>query len=617
MSARGAPAAVVLAFALWAGAGAPRAAAGEDRVLVVANSASASSQRIARAYAAGRGIPTDHVLLVQTPAGATIRRAAFDRSVQAVIAAWLRRQSAQDRIHYIVLSRDLPMRIAGTTGRSGTGASVDSELALLYRRLTGAPVPLAGPVANPCFYGDGPLAAIERFSRTRCDIYLVTRLEGSSEDEAIALVERGRAPRQAAPYLLAADTAQAGVLAIVSRAASRLRELRDFPVIPTNEGNPLGGTFHVATQDEVQRLRFASGAVAAAVDVRGGRAFRAGASGRLSPISAALVQAGATGVAVDIEDPYADGVVRPEILFSARAAGLPLADAFYAAIPYVSWKTVVVGDPLSGMPLDLAPAPDGSIDEGTLLPREFASRRLAELQKISRSRAACVAAARGEALTARGDFAAARDAFRDAVAADGQFVEALVALGAALETTGDGEGALAAYARALELAPNNPVALNNLAYVTLRVRHDATAALPLAERAAKLAPQQAAVADTFGWVLHHVGRSREGAVWLKRAVDRAPDRAEIRLHAAVVFAAAGRTEAATQELRAALLLDAALASRAEVATLRQQLARDEIRAVHVAVGRPKSPSKQPMRPRPSVSPKPRGAARSSRGRNLG
>ena len=65
-------------------------------------------------------------------------RDTFDGDIQAPIADWLTKNFAQDRILYIVLTKGVPLRVKGTTGRGGTIASVDSELALLYRRLTGA-----------------------------------------------------------------------------------------------------------------------------------------------------------------------------------------------------------------------------------------------------------------------------------------------------------------------------------------------------------------------------------------------------------------------------------------------------------------------------------------------
>ena len=38
--------------------------------------------------------------------------------------------------------------------------------------------------------------------------------------------------------------------------------------------------------------------------------------------------------------------IRPQILFPAYFKGLSLVEAFYLAMPVLSWQTVVVGDPL-------------------------------------------------------------------------------------------------------------------------------------------------------------------------------------------------------------------------------------------------------------------------------
>ena len=44
--------------------------------------------------------------------------------------------------------KGIPIRIGGTSGQDGTSASVDSELALLYRRMLGLSIPIAGLVKN-------------------------------------------------------------------------------------------------------------------------------------------------------------------------------------------------------------------------------------------------------------------------------------------------------------------------------------------------------------------------------------------------------------------------------------------------------------------------------------
>jgi hypothetical protein len=87
------------------------------------------------------------------------------------IARWLQQQAAQDRILYIVLTKGIPLRIKGTTGRDGSGASVDSELTMLYRRLTGADAPPGGRLANPYSWRT-ETARANAFSHQAFDIYL-------------------------------------------------------------------------------------------------------------------------------------------------------------------------------------------------------------------------------------------------------------------------------------------------------------------------------------------------------------------------------------------------------------------------------------------------------------
>ena len=119
---------------------APALAQTGDNVLLIVNQASADSVRIAEHYARVRGVPQTQVVRITVDAVADeIERPAFDSQIQTPIAEWIRRHSAQDRILYIVLTKGVPLRIRGTSGRSGTIASVDSELTLLYRRLTGEP----------------------------------------------------------------------------------------------------------------------------------------------------------------------------------------------------------------------------------------------------------------------------------------------------------------------------------------------------------------------------------------------------------------------------------------------------------------------------------------------
>jgi hypothetical protein len=94
---------------------------------------------------------------------------------------------------------------------------------------------------------------------------------------------------------------------------------------------------------------------------------------------------------------------------------------------------------------------------------------------------------------------------------------------------GDGEGAdarraerLAAYDKAAQLAPDNGGVLNAQAW-TLLEHGDSVAALPIAVRAVRAAPWDAAVVDTLGAVLADLGRGCEAAAVQQRAVELLPE----------------------------------------------------------------------------------------------
>jgi Tfp pilus assembly protein PilF len=106
--------------------------------------------------------------------------------------------------------------------------------------------------------------------------------------------------------------------------------------------------------------------------------------------------------------------------------------------------------------------------------------------------------------------------------------------------------ALAEYGRVLDLDPGNAVALNNAAwYAFLQGRPEA---LGYARRAAAAAPQSAPVLDTLGWLLTETGKAEEGLPYLAKAMELAPESADLRYHLAVAQVRVGQREAARATL---------------------------------------------------------------------
>ena len=88
--------------------------------------------------------------------------------------------------------------------------------------------------------------------------------------------------------------------------------------------------------------------------------------------------------------------------------------------------------------------------------------------------------------------------------------------------------ALKWYEKSVEIAPNMPIALNNLAWMYYE-RKDPRA-LELAKRAAQLAPSSAEILDTYGWILVETGKVKEGIEILERAASIASNNQDILQH---------------------------------------------------------------------------------------
>ena len=71
--------------------------------------------------------------------------------------------------------------------------------------------------------------------------------------------------------------------------------------------------------------------------------------------------------------------------------------------------------------------------------------------------------------------------------------------------------------------------LNNLAYA-MGQAGDVDGALPLAEKALALAPDNASILDTAGWLALQQGNRERAADLLRRAAATAPDNPAIRAH---------------------------------------------------------------------------------------
>jgi uncharacterized protein (TIGR03790 family) len=576
-------------------------AQGPESVALVINDQSAASRRVGDYYARKRAIPASNIIHIWVADSETIDRGRYNGLIERPIAEALTRQGLQDRILYLVLAKGIPLRITGSTGQSGTVSSVDSELTLLYRRMTGETTPIAGWIPNPYFLGSRPIRDAEAFTHRRFDIYLVTRLDAFTMEEALALVDKALTPSREGKIVLDEKSTliDRGGDAWLRASASELETLGQGDRVAleatrkvATDISPVLGYYSWGSNDPANRLRrlhlgFVPGAIAGTFVSSDGRTFNeppAGwapgddrsksFAGTPQSLIGDLLREGATGAAGHVAEPFLEGTVRPQILFPAYVSGFNLVESFYLAIPYLSWQTIVIGDPLCApFPRKVHANIDNGADAATELPALFAVRRLTNARRIMpRARPETIALViRAETRLARGNATGAREALEQATAADQTLAGAELQLALLYEQAALFDAAAERYRRVLALAPENVVALNNLAYMLAVHRKLPSEGLPLAKKAHAVAPSSAPVTDTLAWIEHLVGHDNIAGTLLADAVRRAPRNAQIRLHAAIVYAASGQSGNAAAALKAALVLDPALEKQEDVRRLKGRL----------------------------------------------
>jgi uncharacterized protein (TIGR03790 family) len=578
------------------------AAQSTANLLLVVNTASADSDTVARHYITRRGVPSQNVCLLVAPTTESITREAYTALIEQPIWKCITAAKAQDRILYIVLTKGVPIRITGTAGRTGTSASVDSELTLLYRRRTGRVAPVSGFVANPYFAGAAAIDTIKPFAHDWFDIYLVTRLDGYSVRDVETLIDKGIAPARDGRFVLdeRASLVDSGGDAWLRTAAQRLRAqglgervvLDESTKVLTQQTKVQGyyswGSNDPAIHQRHFDLEFVPGALAAEFVSTDGRTFKEPPqtwlpantatkesiySGSHQSLIGDFIRDGVTGAAGHVDEPYLDGTIRPEILFPAYVSGRNLAEAFYAAMPYLSWQTLVIGDPLCA-PFEgarrTADELDPGFDDETELPSLFAKQRLAVLPDGVK-RDAAIAYVRATSREDVGNAPGALEALETAVIADATFTKARMELAGLQQLAGQLERAAANYHAIVDREANNALALNNLAMLLADRLGKPQEALPFAERAAAKMETDPAILDTLAWTQHLVGADRLAAVTMNKIRGLGASDPEILWHAAIILAAVGDTSQAGALLKATLEVQPSFAERPETKKLQEQL----------------------------------------------
>ena len=338
-----------------------------DQVLVVVNKRSGASREIGEYYLRKRGVPLANLCTIDTAPVEEITRAVYNSEVEPPVGKFLSDHGLREKILYIVLTTGVPLKIqgAGEVFRS-EASSVDSEMTLLYQRLRGVAIPLAGPVPNPFFkQRDTP------FRHPQFPVYLVTRLDGYTMNDMKALVDRALAARNTGKFVIDLksfdDTPGNEWLKTAALLLPQDRVVLDETAKIVNGVKDVIGYASWGSNDRDRKHRalhfqWLPGAIATEFVSFDGRTFRpppadwelgtwenksSQYAGAPQTLTADYIHEGATGASGQVYEPYLTFCPRPDFILPAYRSGRTLAESFYIGIPGLSWMNVVIGDPLT------------------------------------------------------------------------------------------------------------------------------------------------------------------------------------------------------------------------------------------------------------------------------
>lgn len=372
-----------------------------ENVLVVRNANSPVSMSVASYYVAARSIPAGNLVTINTvdsslsPANEFISPANYDAQIELPIKNFMATNNLTNKIQYIVLTKGVPFKLSANPEPGPTGRSVDSRLAGIdlvdpdvVTFVDENQTPIAKVTINKYWRSPKP------FTHAEFGGYLVIRLDGYTEADAKALVDRAIAvPLTPYKLLLDSDFSKgysdasiqpkwlylpdgtfdpsyelhyndynsdmvrcSQVLAGAPQMSIQLdqtttfvsdTDLTGYVSWGSNDGswgnNPSSPSVQV-----YHNLTFGPRSIVeTGVSSSGRSMFRdlSTTQGTQSQIQD-LIEQGAAGAKGYMAEPYLDAIASPTALFDLYFSGRNLAESYYGASRFVKWQDIVLGDPL-------------------------------------------------------------------------------------------------------------------------------------------------------------------------------------------------------------------------------------------------------------------------------
>ncbi len=380
-----------------------------SEVAVVCNSFVEESTSLAKYYMKARNIPSQNLIKIRPSHKESISRKDFDRDIADPLRKTLRNKFKPGEIRTLVVMYGVPLKVGApqrtseeeerfqelTTRRDelrksvegddiseqkrgeadeqikiisnalkdlskkGYSAAVDSELTLILAD----GYPLADWVDNPLFLGNKD--KLSSMPVGRDDVLMVSRLDGPTPatvrrmiDDSLAAEEKGL---QGRAYFDArwkrpdsTDVSGTGFYDLsIHRAADRVRKSGRMPVVVNDDDTLFQkdeapetalycGWYSLARY--VDAFEWQPGAVGIHIASQECGTLRSGSS---RVWCKRMLEEGAAAVVGPVGEPYLQAFPVPEAFFSLLVDGYyTLAESYMLSLPWLSWKMVLVGDPL-------------------------------------------------------------------------------------------------------------------------------------------------------------------------------------------------------------------------------------------------------------------------------
>jgi len=374
-------------FPLCSAANAQRKA---SEVLLVYNAGSPISTAVAKDYEAKRHITNVVTVNCQDSAlntgNETISFDDYSTQIAAPVSQYLAKHK---NIDFIVLTKGVPIRIrdAHTGEREGGQGpqmpSLDSYLAAIdYPTMPGAvKASLVGSGTVGTGWVNRYYHTSEPFSHAKFGGYLVTRLDGYTQADAMGLVSQALEAERKRPVgdILFDIEPDFGLgdktkfpLAVPSTNVTteepwgdwfgdmlRMNDILEATGIPhitdlnqkfVGDKSNLLGYFSYGSNDNhfdsaaYQSLRFAPGSMSDTAVSTSGRTFLPTQGGQTLMVD--LIAHGLTCAQGYVGEPILDGTSSPSIDLTHYLSGYTMAESFYAGTKYIGWEGICIGDPL-------------------------------------------------------------------------------------------------------------------------------------------------------------------------------------------------------------------------------------------------------------------------------